>query len=77
MASTERDLMGYDGKKSWVTLDLNDDNQRTKYFEWEDSVAQMKNYRSIKKRVQGYVSRYLKQADENLYNISRGSLDPP
>ena len=29
-----------------------------------------------KKRVQGYVSRYLKQADDLMTNIAKGSLDP-
>ncbi len=33
--------------------------------------------RLLKKRVQGYVSRYFKQADELMYNISQGSLDAP
>ena len=33
--------------------------------------------RLLKRRVQGYVSRYFKQADELMYNISQGSLDAP
>jgi hypothetical protein len=33
--------------------------------------------RLLKKRVQGYVSRYFKQADELMFNISQGSLDAP
>ena len=33
--------------------------------------------RLLKRRVQGYVSRYFKQADELMFNISQGSLDAP
>jgi hypothetical protein len=32
--------------------------------------------RLLKRRVQGYVSRYFKQADELMFNICNGSLDP-
>jgi hypothetical protein len=31
--------------------------------------------RLLKRRVQGYVSRYFKQADELMFNISQGSMD--
>lgn len=33
--------------------------------------------RLLKRRVQGYVSRYFKQANEIMFNISQGSLDAP
>jgi hypothetical protein len=33
--------------------------------------------RLLKRRVQGYVSRYFKQADELMFNISQGSMDAP
>jgi len=75
MAKKERDMMGYDGGKSWVTIDPNHALTADRYSDWEESVAQMKDFRLIKKRTQGYISRYMKQADEYLYNISRGSLD--
>ncbi|MDC3342674.1 hypothetical protein OAW22_00385 [Pseudomonadales bacterium] len=76
MAKKERDMMGYDGGKSWVTIDRNHALTADRYSDWEESVSQMKDFRLIKKRTQGYVSRYMKQADEYLTNISRGSLDP-
>ena len=75
MAKKERDMMGYDGGKSWVGLDEKDDLTRVRYMDWELDVSQMKEFRLIKKRTQGYISRYMKQADEYLTNISRGSLD--
>jgi hypothetical protein len=75
MAKKERDMMGYDGGKSWVGLDEKDDLTRVRYMDWELDVSQMKEFRLIKKRTQGYISRYMKQADEYLANISRGSLD--
>ena len=75
MAKKERDMMGYDGGKSWVGLDEKEDLTRVRYMDWELDVSQMKEFRLIKKRTQGYISRYMKQTDEYLTNISRGSLD--
>ena len=59
--------------EGWRTIDYNDD----KWRQFEQSASEITEYRKIKKRVQGYVSRYFKQADELMYNISQGSLDAP
>lgn len=75
-AKKEKDMMGIDGRKSWVTLDPNDPLTRENYLRYEDTASQLKDLRQIKKRVQGYISRYLKQANELMTNISEGSLDP-
>ena len=76
-ARKERDLMDYDGKESWVSLDQTEDRTRDEYMTWENDASLLTELRKIKKRVQGYVSRYYKQADELMFNISRGSLDAP
>lgn len=76
-ARKEKDAMGIDGKESWVTLDPNDDRTRNLYMRWDDYAAELTELRKIKKRVQGYISRYYKQADELMFNISQGSLDSP
>ena len=76
-ARKEADAMGIDGKESWVTLRSDDDRTRREYYEWETVASEVRDLRKIKKRVQGYVSRYLKQADDLMWNISQGSLDPP
>ena len=77
IARKEKDAMGIDGKESWVTLDLNDDRTRKLYMRWDDYASELTELRKIKKRVQGYISRYYKQADELMFNISQGSLDSP
>ena len=77
MARKEKDAMGIDGKESWVTLNPNDDLTSDLYFQWENLAAELTELRKIKKRVQGYIGRYYKQADELMFNISKGSLDAP
>ncbi|MDC3393170.1 hypothetical protein OAW26_02500 [Luminiphilus sp.] len=73
-----KDLVGlYENKESWVTLDSNDDRTRKMYLAYEQTAAELTELRKIKKRVQGYISRYYKQADELMFNISQGSLDSP
>lgn len=76
-ARKDKDLMGYDGKESWVTLDPNHSLTDLEFRNWETVASEVKDLRKIKKRVQAYVSRYLKQADEYLLNVSQGSLDSP
>ena len=76
-ARKEQDMMGIDGKESWVTLDSNDDRTRKNYMAYERTAVELTELRKIKKRVQGYISRYYKQADELMFNISQGSLDSP
>jgi hypothetical protein len=76
-ASKEKDIMDIDGRESWVTLSPEDDLTSREYHDWEIAASENKDFRKIKRRVQGYVSRYLRQADGLMWNISQGSLDPP
>lgn len=76
-ASKEKDIMDIDGRESWVTLSPEDDLTSREYHDWEIAASEVKDFRKIKRRVQGYVSRYLRQADDLMRNISQGSLDPP
>jgi len=64
----------YTAKESWVTMDVNDDNTRRDYFAWENAQAELEANRLIKRRVQGYVSGFVKRGDELLNRIANGSL---
>jgi len=48
-----------------------------KYAYYQETAAEIKEYKEIKRRVQKYISKYLNQADELMLNISQGSLDEP
>ncbi|UVW34888.1 hypothetical protein NYF23_12860 [SAR92 clade bacterium H455] len=76
----------FEGKKlirdaNWI--ENPDDVYNTPNFKQlkSDDVEQLSDElylnRLLKRRVQGYISRYFKQADELMFNISKGSLDAP
>ena len=64
----------YKAKESWVTMDVNHDNTRGDYFEWEEAQEELTSNRLIKRRVQGYVSGFVKRSDELMKRIASGSL---
>jgi len=43
-------------------------------FFWEKTQAELESNRLIKRRVQGYISGYVKRCDVLMKNISNGSL---
>ncbi|HCH70287.1 MAG TPA: hypothetical protein DE042_07425 [Colwellia sp.] len=51
--------------------------KRGQSYDVEQASDELYLTRLLKRRVQGYVSRYFKQADELMFNISQGSLDAP
>ena len=64
----------YTAKESWVTMDVNDDKTRGDYFAWEQKQAELESNRLIKRRVQGYISGYVKRCDVLMKNIANGSI---
>jgi hypothetical protein len=42
-------------------MDVNDDKTRGDYFAWEQAQAELEANRLIKRRVQGYISGYVKR----------------
>jgi len=54
--------------------DLDDDNTRGDYFAWEQEQSKLESNRLIKRRVQGYISGYVKRCDVLMKNIADGSL---
>lgn len=64
----------YKAKESWVTMDVNNDNTRGDYFEWEQAQSELEANRLIKRRVQGYISGYVKRCDVLMKNIANGSI---
>lgn len=56
------------------TTDLNNDNTRGLYFKWEEAQLDLDANRSIKRRVQGYVSGFVKRCNELMSRIANGSL---
>ena len=64
----------FEAKESWITLDKNNDNTRGLYFKWEEAQSDLETNRSIKRRVQGYVSGFVKRCDELMSRIANGSL---
>lgn len=61
-------------KEAWVTLDQNNDNTRGLYLQWEAAQAEIASNRLIKRRVQGYVSGFVKRCDELMKRVANGSL---
>jgi hypothetical protein len=55
-------------------MDKNNDNTRGLYLEWEDAQAELESNRNIKRRVQGYVSGFVKRCDELMSRIATGTL---
>jgi len=53
---------------------LDDDNTRGYYFAWEVLKTDLESNRLIKRRVQGYISGYVKRCDVLMKNIADGSL---
>ena len=72
---------GVPERESWVSMSptkrdpVHGDTSKL-YWEWEGKQIDLNINRQTKRRVQGYISRYLKQANELMTNISEGSLDP-
>jgi len=69
-----RDDAVYESKESWVTLEQDNDNTRQDYFDWEEAQSQLAANRLIKRRVQGYISGYVKRCDALMKNIANGSI---
>ena len=69
-----QDDMIYEAKESWVTMELDNDNTREDYFAWEQSQADLAANRLNKRRVQGYISGYVKRCDALMKNIAKGNL---
>lgn len=69
-----QDDMIYEAKESWVTMEVDDDNTREDYFAWEQSQADLAANRLNKRRVQGYISGYVKRCDALMKNIAIGNL---
>jgi hypothetical protein len=55
-------------------MDVNNDNTRGDYFEWEETQSELEANRLIKRRVQGYISGYVKRCDVLMKNIANGSI---
>ena len=64
----------YEAKESWVTMDVDNDNTRGDYFVWEQSQSELESNRLIKRRVQGYISGYVKRCDVLMKNIADASI---
>ena len=64
----------YEAKESWVTMDVDNDNTRGDYFVWEQSQSVLESNRLIKRRVQGYISGYVKRCDVLMRNIANATL---
>ena len=63
------------GNKSKIRLVQDDDSTRTYYNEYQTLLSDLNQLRNLKRRVQGFVSRYLKKSDDYLAKISNGGLD--
>ena len=64
----------YASRERWVTMDKNNDNTRGLYMQWEDAQAELDSNRQIKRRVQGYVSGFVKRGNQLMHRIAIGSL---
>ena len=57
-----------------MTMDVDNDNTRGDYFVWEQSQSVLESNRLIKRRVQGYISGYVKRCDVLMRNIANATL---
>jgi len=64
----------YASRERWVTMDKNNDNTRGLYMQWEEAQDELNSNRLIKRRVQGYVSGFVKRSNELMKRIASGSL---
>jgi hypothetical protein len=55
-------------------MELDNDNTREDYLAWEQSQADLAANRLSKRRVQGYISGYVKRCDVLMKNIANGSI---
>ena len=61
-------------RERWITLNPNDDRTRDKYLDWEARQSELTENRNKKRRVQGYVSAYVKRCHSLMERISAGTL---
>ena len=64
----------YKAKESWVMMNVEDDRTRADYFLWEQLQSELEANRLIKRRVQGYISGYVKRCDVLMKKIANGSI---
>ena len=64
----------FERKEGWVTMSHHDGNTHNDYFNWELRQGELSDNRLVKRRVQGYVSGFVKRCDELMKRIANGSL---
>ena len=64
----------FERKEGWVTMNHHDGNTHNDYFNWELRQGVLSDNRLVKRRVQGYVSGFVKRCDELMKRVANGSL---
>ena len=70
---SEGDIV-FERKEGWVTMNHHDGNTHNDYFNWELRQGVLSDNRLVKRRVQGYVSGFVKRCDELMKRVANGSL---